>query len=143
MIYGRRFLPHRAARSRAVLRPPDVLFGMEVTPQSLPEDISGTAARLAGEGRLREALSLLYRGALSALVHRHSLALSEGQTEDDCVRAARDRLTPASSQYFATLVANWQRTAYAARPPGSDAVAQLCSDWPVHFAADVSSGGAG
>jgi hypothetical protein len=138
LIYARRFIPQGGPRSVA-LRSPDILFGLEVVPQSLPDDVPAAAAALAREGRLREALSLLYRGALSALVHRHKLFLSEGQTEDDCVRVARESLPPAASEYFANLVRTWQIAAYAARPPGIAAIMALCTDWPSHFAGELSS----
>src|SRR5690606_23907779 len=54
---------------------PAALFGMDVRPETLPEDVAAAAAALAREGRVREALSLLYRGALSRLVHGHQVRL--------------------------------------------------------------------
>jgi hypothetical protein len=45
---------------------PAALFGMELAPDTLPADVPEAAARLAAAGKLRDALSLLYRGALSS-----------------------------------------------------------------------------
>jgi hypothetical protein len=138
LIYLRRFIPEPRVRDRSY-RPPDALFGLEVAPQSLPGDIAGAAADLARHGRLREALSLLYRGALSALVHRHHLTLTSAHTEGDCVRAARVALPRSASDYFAMLVHAWQGAAYAARPPEPVSVEQLCSQWRGHFGDPLAS----
>jgi hypothetical protein len=132
LIYLWRFVPRRGDRA-VEYTPPDVLFGLEVAPQSLPGDIPGTAAALAREGRIREALSLLYRGALSSLVHQHLVALSEGDTEDDCVRAARSRLPASAYDYFGNLVRSWQSTAYADRPPAAETVLRYCEEWQARF----------
>jgi hypothetical protein len=59
LFFLRRYLPRFLADNPDRYRPPDALFGLAVTPESLPDDVAGTAARLAREGRLREALSLL------------------------------------------------------------------------------------
>ncbi|HKY01892.1 MAG TPA: hypothetical protein VJM53_05010, partial [Burkholderiales bacterium] len=81
-------------------RPPEVMFGLELKPESLPDDVAATASALLHNGKIREALSLLYRGALSALVHRKQVRLSEGDTEGDCLRAARGILTLEGTRYF-------------------------------------------
>jgi hypothetical protein len=134
LYYLRRFVPDLRLVPKARYRPPDALFGFELAPESLPDDVAAAAAALARDGRLREALSLLYRGALSALVHGHRLALGPGYTEGDCSRAVGAAL-PASAEYFARLIGAWQSAAYAARAPDTDEVARLCGEWPPHFAA--------
>ncbi len=137
LLYLRRFVPEPRLRERGY-RPPDALFGLEVAPESLPADIAGTASRLAQEGRLREALSLLYRGALSALIHGHHLPLTSGHTEGDCLRAVRQALPQPASEYFAGLVRAWQDTAYAARHADAATVGALCEAWRPHFSAPGS-----
>lgn len=129
----RRFRPEPRLRRQAY-RPPDTLFGLDVAPESLPEDVAAAAAAAAREGRMREALSLLYRGALSALVHRYGIPLLAGYTEADCVRAAGASLPEAGVVYFRQLVAAWQGVAYAAQTPTPAGVEQLCNNWPLHFA---------
>ena len=140
VFFLRRFLPRFLAENPDRYRPPDALFGLAVAPESLPDDVAGTAARLAREGRLREALSLLYRGALSALVHRNHVPLAGGDTEGDCLRAAQRVLAPAGADYFGRLVRAWQATAYAARLPQVADVEALARDWPGAFAAGTGAG---
>jgi hypothetical protein len=127
-----RYLPEPRI-GKAAYRPPDTLFGLDVSPESLPDDVAAAAAAAARAGRAREALSLLYRGALSALVHRYEVALQAGDTEGDCLRAANRSLSQSAADYFGHLVAAWQAAAYAGRFPPPDRVERLCDDWALHF----------
>ncbi len=142
LVLARRYVLPLLAHDPDTYRPPDALFGLAVTPESLPDDVAGTAARLAREGRLREALSLLYRGALSVLVHRDHVPLAQGDTEGDCVRAARKALPRGGADYFGRLVAAWQRAAYAGRLPEAGEAQALASEWTPHFAPRAAEGGA-
>jgi hypothetical protein len=134
LYYLRGFVPQWLARDTLRYRPPAALFGLDVTPESLPEDIAGAATALAGQGRAREALSLLYRGTLSALIHRHEIALVAGDTESDCLRAVQQKLPGQTADYFSTLVRAWQDVAWAARRPDAAGIDALCRQWGVHFA---------
>ncbi|HLB15337.1 MAG TPA: DUF4129 domain-containing protein [Burkholderiales bacterium] len=140
LVLARRYLLPLLDRAPDTYRPPDALFGLAVTPESLPDDVAGTAARLAREGRLREALSLLYRGALSVLVHRDHVPLAEGDTEGDCARAVRKALPRGGADYFGRLVAAWQRAAYAGRLPEAGEAQALASEWTPHFAPRAAEG---
>jgi len=133
LLAAHRLVPRWLEARDEGYRPPETLFGLAVAPASLPPDLAAAARDLVARGRLREALSLLYRGALSALVHRHSVRLDEGDTEGDCTRAARGTLPAASVRYFERLVAAWQSAAYAARLPDAGAAADLAGEWPAHF----------
>jgi hypothetical protein len=136
----RRWMPGWFEREPRAYRPPDALFGLALAPESLPDDVAAAAAALVREGRLREALSLLYRGALSVLVHRDHVPLAEGDTEGDCVRAARKALPATGGDYFARLVQTWTAAAYAGRLPDAPSAAVLCRDWAPHFAAQTTPG---
>ena len=114
------------ARSEAY-EPPPALFGMELAPETLPADVPEAAARLAAAGKLREALSLLYRGALSELVHKRGVQLVAGHTEGEAVRLA-------GMPYFATLVDAWRRCAYARRIPSSEEIQSLVTTYKAAFA---------
>jgi Domain of unknown function (DUF4129) len=138
LIYLSRYVPALFNRTSTPYRPPKTMFGLEVTPESLPDDLAAAAKDLAAQGRVREALSLLYRGALSALIHRHQIALSAADTEGDCLRAARKEMPPGGAEFFGALVQAWQRTAYAGRAPDIPAVDALCTRWPAHFAPPAS-----
>lgn len=115
--------------------PPEALFGFDIRPQSLPADIRAAALALVRERRVREALSLLYRGALSTLVHRDRMALAPGDTEGDCVRIVSTHFQDDTAGYFSQLVQAWQRTAYGGTPPDEATATRLCDDWPASFGA--------
>ncbi len=114
-------------------RPPDALFGLDIRPESLPDDVPGAAAMLMREGRLREALSLLYRGALVRLVHVRHVEIAASDTEGDCVRRVAAAVPGAPAQYFARLVLVWQGAAYAGRLPPETVAESLVSEWTGAF----------
>lgn len=136
----RRWVPAWLERAPPAYRPPDALFGLALAPESLPDDVAAAAAAMVRAGRLREALSLLYRGALSVLVHRDHVPLAEGDTEGDCVRAARKTLPAHAGDYFARLVQTWTAAAYAGRLPDAGGAEALCREWAPHFAARAEKG---
>jgi hypothetical protein len=113
--------------------PPQTLFGLDVRPESLPENLAAEAARLARAGELAKALSLLYRGALTTLLHRDGVELAGGDTEEDCLRKSRPRLESPTHAYFTRLLLAWQQLAYARRRVPLDEIEALCTDWPSHF----------
>jgi hypothetical protein len=120
---------------RSTWTPPSTLFGLDVRPESLPEDLAAAAARLARSGDPVGALSLLYRGALVALLHRDQIELAGGDTEIDCLTKTRERVAAGTYAYLARLLAAWQAAAYAHRVPPLPEVEQLASQWPGFFAA--------
>ncbi|MBL8470670.1 MAG: DUF4129 domain-containing protein [Rhodocyclaceae bacterium] len=129
-----KWLPQPAARPP----PPQYLWGLDVRPESLPPDVAAAAlAELAG-GRLRAALSLLYRGALVAAMHEAGVRFTPGSTEGDALREARGHFDVAAAQWFAQLVAVWTAAAYAHRLPAQEAVAELCRGWPTRFAREAA-----
>ena len=68
-----------SARSPAGRAPPPPavsrVSGLDIRPDSLPEDVGAAALALLEAERTRDALSLLYRGALSRAVHRFGAAM--------------------------------------------------------------------
>ena len=127
--YSGVWMPERAARQPT----PDVLFGLDITPASLPDDIVAAALAALDKGDSRGALGLLYRGALSALVNREGIDFAPGDTEGDCVRRTGGHVAPAKSDFMRTLVAAWQATAYGGRSAPADSVRALCAGWKQHF----------
>ncbi len=106
---------------------------LDIRPQSLPEDIGGAASALWQAGQARAALSLLYRGALSRLVHGQGVPIRAASTERECLALARPRLAPAALAFVTQLVAAWQTVAYAGRAPEGAEVEALCQDFDRHF----------
>lgn len=114
-------------------RPPDVLFGLDVRRESLPEDICGQVQEWWRQGRQREALGLLYRATLSRLIHQFSFEFAAGYTEQECVSVVRRGSDPAVSDFLARLTRSWQRLAYAHSLPASSQVEALCAEWQQLF----------
>ena len=125
--WGSRMLPRLNAPKPAPYRPPAALFGMDLAPEKLPADDAAAAVALAREGKLREALGLLYRGALSELVHKRGVRLLASHTEGEAAAMA-------NLAYFSTLVAAWQSCAYASRVPPADEIERLAADYGKAFA---------
>lgn len=113
--------------------PPTQLFGLDIRPESLPADVAGEALKLWQLGKLRAALSLLYRGALSRLATLDGITLNESYTEGDCLRVVRRHIGQDKGHYFTQLTQAWQMIAYANRSPGDTAGETLCRQYPLHF----------
>ena len=113
---------------------PDVLFGLDLRPESLPDDIPAAARALLANGDMRGALALLYRGALSMLVHERDVHISIGDTEGDCVRLVTKLGPAALAMYFESLVQAWGLVAYGGRKPETLEVTRLIDNWAQYFA---------
>lgn len=115
---------------------PDVLFGMDIRPESLPNHIAATARQLWQQGKHREALSLLYRGGLMRLVNQDNVELEDHHTEGDVLKLSRQTLHQQREAYLEQLTHIWQRAAYAHRFPDDDEAEYLFQHWesafPVH-----------
>ncbi len=106
-----------------------VLFGMEITPESLPDDIAAECRRLFEQGKLRQLLSLLYRGSLSVLVHEHGLEVPESATELECRNLVRAIRPEEESSFFNQLTRVWLETAYGHIRPDVDMAGRLIERW--------------
>jgi hypothetical protein len=119
-----------SARSPAgkELPPPAVsrVSGLDIRPDSLPEDVGAAALALLEAERTRDALSLLYRGALSRAVHRFGAAIGEASTEGEALKAVQAKLDAPRAEYFSEVVGIWQRTVYAGEAVARERIAQLC-----------------
>lgn len=115
--------------------PPEALFGLDIRPESLPDDLVG-AARAAWEaGDAAGALSLLYRGALARLAAEGGLELAKSATEGDCVRRVEAAAPGPRATFFRALTEAWQVAAYGHRAPAVDRATALLAGWPEHFGA--------
>jgi hypothetical protein len=109
---------------------------LDIRPASLPPDIGAAALALLEAGRTRDALSLLYRGALSRAVHRFGAVIGESFTEGEALKAVNARLDPPRVAYFAQLVRFWQRAVYAGESAGYEPIAHLCVSFTPTLDAD-------
>ena len=121
---------------RSPATPPDFLFGLDVRPGSLPADVVAAARAALAAGNVEAALSLLYRGALVALIHRLRVEFRAGDTEGECLARVRDKLAAAPCAYFAELLDAWRAAAYAHLRPSARQTEELCDKWQCHFGAE-------
>lgn len=108
---------------------PDVLFGLDVTRDSLPEDVPAEVRALWQQGEHRGAVSLLYRALLAGLIHDYNFIFSDSYTEGECVRVVKTRGDRSLSDYTVSLTQVWQRLAYGHRVPASEEIEGLCLGW--------------
>ncbi len=144
LIVGIAWLAYRFRDSFAGLMLPGArrrateIAGLDIRPESLPDDVPSQVLALWRKGELRQALALLYRATISRLVHDDHLEINVGATEGDCSRlaerAARSNLLSAG-RLKATVLATqlWLRAAYADRWPDEAAVAEGCRLWGSEF----------
>jgi hypothetical protein len=116
---------------------PQSIFGLDVRPQSLPDDVVAAARAALDAGDVTQALSLLYRGALSTLIHAGGVDFKSGDTEGDCWRRAAPVLSGDGGAYFRALLDAWLLTAYAHRPPPAADLLQLCDRWAAYFRSEA------
>lgn len=136
LVNNRHVFISRGARKTKVAAP-KVVMGMNITRESLPDDIVAAARAAWAAGDFKEALSLLYRGSLSWLVSRRQVPITDSDTEEDClthVLAAGER---SEADYFKHLTGAWVQTAYALLPVSSAEMNVLFDRWPF-----VEKGGA-
>ena len=126
----------RLMSSRAKEDAPVILFGLDVTPESLPTDVPAQVMRLWEAGATRDALSLLYRASLSRLIDRYQVAFHASHTEVECASLVRAHGIESLSEFFWELTQVWRRLAYGHRLPAGDTVRALCDDWTRELAND-------
>ncbi len=111
---------------------PATLFGLELEADRLPADPVAEARRLLAAERPREALSLLYRGSLAALLARR-LEIPASATEGECLALVTAQRPAPEAALFRRLTLAWIGLAYGHRPPGREPLEALCRDWPAVF----------
>jgi hypothetical protein len=107
-----------------------VVMGMEVSPETLPDDVPGAAWALWRQGRRQEAMALLYRGAISRVIELGRVEILESDTEGDCVRRVDQAGPAAHPEYFRGITGVWIALAYAGHSPEDREVEALCRQWP-------------
>jgi len=112
---------------------PKVMFGLDVTRESLPDDVPTEVRSLWEKQQFRQAVSLLYRALLAELIHRHGFAFADSDTEGECVATVRKRGESPLSRYTMALTSCWQNLAYGHVLPASHEIEALCRDWPEVF----------
>ena len=100
---------------------------LDVRPESLPDDVGAAAWALWQAGQVPAALSLLYRGALSRLIHKFLVPITASATEGECLDLARGRLEPGALRYVTQVVRAWEASTYGARSLSTAMGEALCT----------------
>jgi len=130
IVTARRWLAiHGDAIRAGGARLPSHVRELDIRPETLPADIGAAVRKLWLAGERRAALSLLYRGTLSRLVHSYAVAIGDASTEGDCIRLARATLAAERGDFVAQLVGAWQLAVYGDRPLANEHVLRLCDDF--------------
>lgn len=108
---------------------PDVLFGLDITKESLPNDVSQAATEAIQRGDYREAVSLLYRASLAILVLRYDVELDDSYTEGECLTVVKRLSHKQIPPYFSRLTAIWQSIAYQHRTPKAELLLPVAESW--------------
>ena len=112
---------------------PALLFGLDVTEESLPDNVPEQVMALWRRGAAREAMGLLYRATLSRLINQYNFKFSESATEKECAEIVSQSSMNEINTYMQNLTRLWQRLAYGHREPSETDVVSLCKNWPEVF----------
>ncbi len=110
---------------------PDTLFGLDVRPASLPDDVPAAARALLANGDIRGALALIYRATLVFLLQDGKVEIANGDTEGDCLRRVQSGYTdrPSFNQMLRALFNAWLWVAYKGAPLAIAECEQLIANW--------------
>lgn len=142
ILNGRKWLA-KLRPTRSTLPRHTSVAGLDIRPESLPDDITQSALSALADQNPREALSLLYRATLSRLFSEHPIALTAGATETECLRALRNATSKQSNgehagvAYLGNITPMWISTAWAHRPPPADDIRQAAIAWQNTFNREV------
>ena len=135
MVGARRWARVRAGVKSTQAAPfPTHVGPLDIRPESFPPRIGEAAAALWHGGQPRDALALLYRGAVSHAVRLHAVPIRGANTEGEALALAEGRLTSAAQALFGRLVAAWQLAAYGGRLPELGTAMALCADFDRYLA---------
>ena len=115
---------------------------LDVRPESLPDDVGAAAWALWQAGRVPEALSLLYRGALSRLIHKYRVPITSSATEGECLDLARSRLEAPALRYVTQVVRAWEASIYGGRALSTAMGEALCTGFGERLDGRPAAGGA-
>ncbi|MFL6697657.1 MAG: hypothetical protein ACJ8GJ_10860 [Vitreoscilla sp.] len=115
LVSARHLVQLRAFRRAKAASAVSHVRDLDVRPESLPDDVGAAAWALWQAGQVPAALSLLYRGALSRMIHRFQVPITASATEGECLALARGRMEPGALRYATQLVRAWEASIYGGR----------------------------
>jgi hypothetical protein len=128
LVSARHLVQLRAFRRRAAAESAvSHVRDLDVRPESLPDDVGTAAWALWQAGQVAAALSLLYRGTLSRLIHKFAVHITASATEGECLSLARARLEPPALRYVTQVVRAWEASTYGGRALSAAMGESLCT----------------
>lgn len=118
----------RTPRPRSHHSPPEHMFGLKVSAESLPDDVAGSAEKL-WSSQPREALGLLYRALLSRLLIDYRLPLRSADTEGEVLERVMHLNQQPLHDFSVNLTRHWQNLAYGHQLPPPHVIQELCNSW--------------
>jgi hypothetical protein len=118
--------------------------GLDIRPESLPDDVPTTVRKLWDQQQYRASLALLYRATLSRLVSDDGVVLTRGATEGDCLRLASNAQSEGklSRQRFDltfSITNLWLQGAYGKQWPDTNTVYTHCTQWQEQYGGSTST----
>ncbi len=127
------FVSRRPRLPERIKRPvPQQAFGLDLSRETLPDDIAASAEQL-WQTQPRAALGLLYRALLSHLLHDFNLTLKPADTESEVLARIEHLQRPDLLAYSRSLTRHWQNMAYGHRVPAAHLQQELCDGWRTLF----------
>lgn len=123
----------RRTQTTRVAESENSMITLESSGHDIPSNVAVEANIAWRQGRARDALSLLYRGALLYLRVIHACAIEVSDTERRCARVV-SRQAPSLSDVFNTLSSNWQQVAYGKKELETSEFKELVSIYEDSFA---------
>lgn len=125
----RQFFKYDGRNSKKVGNTPSKLFGLDLSKESLPDDVMYNVREFLNKNEIRNALSLLYRGTLVKLVNEFSLKIPKSATENECVKLVMLKREKAEIKFFKKLTEAWLTMAYGNILPEREMLEEVCQNW--------------
>ena len=123
------FLPGTKVSAEMKFKTQEIM-GMDISPESLPDDVIHAATEAFQQGNSKLALSLLYRSSLVWLVEKVDLPIEEGDTEGDCLHRVGQIPNAPYQSYFNGLTQSWIGVAYGEQRIQDGEFNSLIEQWP-------------
>jgi hypothetical protein len=135
-LKGLRWPSRDSQSSKPSIQFPVTELSERLSLHELPDDIMSEVDNLVQQQRIREAVSLLYRGALRFLISQRQLDIPASATERDCLTLVSTSTTRDETAYFGRLTNTWLKLAYAHQPPDAQSLDDLASQWARFYGAE-------
>lgn len=122
------FVKRSSPDQRPLRSEPEQLFGLQVSAESLPADVAGSAQQL-WSSQPRETLGLLYRALLSRLLSDYQLPLKSADTEGQILQRVAALDQKPLQDFSRSLTQHWQNLAYGHQLPPAHVQQELCDGW--------------